>query len=71
MGYPPVGYRGDNLTGTLDWRNAQTVPVESLALSPEFLAVPLCPDEHKKSVAKFLNPMRASLQESQRETTRA
>jgi hypothetical protein len=59
-----------NLTGVLDWRYAQTVPLERLALSPEFRAGPLIPDEQKKSVARFLSLMRASLQDSQREAAR-
>lgn len=50
-----------NLVGVLDWGKAQTVPLERLAVSPEFVAGELCSEKHKESVSKLLNLMRDSL----------
>lgn len=55
-----------NLTGVIDWRHAQTVPLERLGLSPEFVAGPLMPDELKKTIAEFVDLIRASLQDLER-----
>lgn len=57
-----------NLTGVIDWGMAQAVPLERLAVSPEFVAGQLYPKEHKESVAKLLSLMRDALQDLQRET---
>lgn len=49
-----------------DWTRAQTVPLERVVVSPEFVIVPLCSYAHKKSVVEFLAVMRTSLQNLQR-----
>ncbi|KAK7705033.1 hypothetical protein SLS63_014199 [Diaporthe eres] len=55
-----------NLTGVLNWIRAQKVPLERPAVSPEFVAGPLCLGEHKESVAEFLTVMRTFLRGLQR-----
>lgn len=51
-----------NLVGVLDWGKAQTVPLERLAVSPEFVAGELCSEKHKESLSKLLSLMRDSLE---------
>lgn len=58
-----------NLTGVIDWRHAQTVPLERLALSPEFIPSPVMPEELKKIIVKFVDMIRTSLQDLERERT--
>ena len=42
-----------NITGLLDWSNAQTVPIERFAIIPEFIAPPAAPAENKQAIKKF------------------
>jgi len=42
-----------NITGLLDWSNAQTVPIERFAIIPEFIAPPAAPMESKQAITKF------------------
>lgn len=42
-----------NITGVLDWSNAQTVPVERFAIIPEFVAPPAAPTENKQAIWSF------------------
>lgn len=62
-----------NLTGVLDWSQAQTAPLERLAVSPEFVeglgavaGVSLAED-HKKSIAKLVSNIGQSLQDLRQE----
>lgn len=56
-----------NLTGVLDWSQAQTVPLERLAVSPELVAGLAMPDKHKESIAQLLSIMCQSLHDLQQE----
>ncbi|KAL4810126.1 hypothetical protein BDV18DRAFT_156500 [Aspergillus unguis] len=42
-----------HITGILDWSNAQTVPVERFAISPELIAPPISPSEVKSAIFEF------------------
>ncbi|KAJ5652601.1 hypothetical protein N7507_010027 [Penicillium longicatenatum] len=42
-----------NITGLIDWSNAQTVPLERFAIIPEFVAPPAAPIETKQAIASF------------------
>ncbi|CAG7931727.1 unnamed protein product [Penicillium olsonii] len=42
-----------NITGLLDWSNAQTVPIERFAIIPEFVAPPAAPVESKEAIGRF------------------
>lgn len=57
-----------NLTGVIDWGMAQTVPLERLAVSPEFIAGQFFPQEHKDGVARLLGFMRESLRDMQQDS---
>ncbi|KAM5469257.1 hypothetical protein MauCBS54593_004613 [Microsporum audouinii] len=52
-----------NLTGVLDWSHAQTMPLERLALCPEFIAFPGLSDEENRSIIKFKTLVIQSLKE--------
>lgn len=56
-----------NLTGVLDWAHAQTVPLERLAVSPEFVFSPMAPVEDKEAITRLVGLMAQSLQDSERE----
>jgi hypothetical protein len=42
-----------NITGLLDWSNAQTVPIERFAIIPEFVVPPAAPMENKQAIRRF------------------
>jgi isoamyl acetate esterase len=42
-----------NLTGVLDWSQAQTVPLERLAVCPEFITFPGAANEVNQAVVSF------------------
>lgn len=42
-----------NLTGVLDWSNAQTAPMERLAVCPEFMTFPALSDEENRPIIEF------------------
>ncbi|CAI7654301.1 unnamed protein product [Penicillium bialowiezense] len=42
-----------NITGLLDFSNAQTVPIERFAIIPEFVAPPAAPTENKQAIWSF------------------
>lgn len=42
-----------NLTGVLDWSNAQTAPMERLAVCPEFITFPALSDEENRPIIEF------------------
>ncbi|EEQ31606.1 hypothetical protein McanMca71_006093 [Microsporum canis] len=52
-----------NLTGVLDWSHAQTMPLERLALCPEFIAFPGLSDEENRSIIEFKTLVIQSLKE--------
>lgn len=56
-----------NLTGMLDWAHAQTVPLERLAVSPEFVFGPAYPAESKEAIKRLVDLIAQSLQELERE----
>lgn len=51
-----------NLTGVIDWSHAQTVPIERLAVSPEFITFPAGSDEVNNSVLRLRSLVKESLQ---------
>ncbi|POR36099.1 Protein kinase-like protein [Tolypocladium paradoxum] len=51
-----------NLTGVIDWSHAATVPLERLAVSPEFITFPALP-ETDRVVVNFRDATRECLQE--------
>ncbi|KAH6634769.1 kinase-like domain-containing protein [Chaetomium sp. MPI-SDFR-AT-0129] len=50
-----------NLTGVIDWSAAQTVPLERLAVSPEFITFPAAPAEVNTSIVAFRELVREHL----------
>ncbi|KAH8174145.1 phosphotransferase enzyme family protein [Sarocladium implicatum] len=42
-----------NLVGVIDWSEAQTVPMERLAVSPEFVTFPAGADENNQKIIRF------------------
>jgi aminoglycoside phosphotransferase (APT) family kinase protein len=42
-----------NLTGVLDWSNTQTMPMERLAVCPEFITFPGLSDEENRPIIEF------------------
>ena len=42
-----------NITGLLDWSNAQTVPIERFAIVPELVIPPAAPEESKQAIRRF------------------
>lgn len=56
-----------NLTGVLDWAHAQTVPLERLAVSPEFVFGPMSPVEDKEAITRLVDLIAQYLQEMERE----
>lgn len=55
-----------NLTGVLDWSQAQTVPLERLSVSPEFVFSPASPAEIKEAKTRLVDLIAQSLQELER-----
>jgi hypothetical protein len=51
-----------NLRGVIDWSQAQTVPVERLVVSPEFITFPAGSDEKNKNIRAFKALVREHLQ---------
>jgi hypothetical protein len=58
-----------NLTGVIDWSQAQTVPLERLAVSPEFVTFPAGSGEQNDKIRAFKALVHESLQ--RREETEA
>lgn len=56
-----------NLTGVLDWAQAQTVPLERLAVSPEFVSGPGSPAEIQEATMRLVDLIAQSLQDLERE----
>ncbi|KAJ5458588.1 hypothetical protein N7475_009976 [Penicillium sp. IBT 31633x] len=54
-----------NITGLLDWCNAQTVPIERFAIIPEFIVPPAAPSENKEAIRKFRETFIEALQKVQ------
>jgi isoamyl acetate esterase len=54
-----------NLTVVLDWSQAQTVPLERLAVSPEFLTFPAATEEANKVILNFRDLTRNCLREAE------
>ncbi|KAL2151731.1 hypothetical protein VTH82DRAFT_6829 [Thermothelomyces myriococcoides] len=50
-----------NLTGVIDWSQAQTVPLERLAVSPEFITFPAGSEERNKKILNFKELVRGHL----------
>ncbi|KAK0636300.1 serine/threonine protein kinase [Bombardia bombarda] len=53
---------GFNLTAVLDWSQAQTVPLERLAVSPEFITFPGISEERNQKILDFRSLVREHLQ---------
>ncbi|KAK3293768.1 kinase-like domain-containing protein [Chaetomium fimeti] len=51
-----------NLTGVIDWSQAQTVPLERLVVSPEFVTFPAGSEENNKKIIGFKELVREHLQ---------
>ncbi|KAK0636662.1 hypothetical protein B0T17DRAFT_605317 [Bombardia bombarda] len=63
-----------NLVGITDWSDAQTVPLERLAVSPEFVTFPFVDEERKEKTGFFAKHTReclVKLEESQYDTASA
>ncbi|KAL2259403.1 hypothetical protein VTK26DRAFT_6930 [Humicola hyalothermophila] len=52
-----------NLTGVIDWSEAQTVRLERLVVSPEFVTFPAGAEEKKKKILAFKELVREHLQQ--------
>ena len=52
-----------NLTGVIDWTQAQTVPLERLTVSPEFMTFPSGSPEKNEKIARFRQLTRDFLRE--------
>lgn len=52
-----------NITGVIDWSNAQTVPMERLVVCPEFMTGPKAPDELNRMIRYFRALVRGHLQQ--------
>ena len=73
--YGNIMFDGEyNLTGIIDWSNAQAAPLEQLAACPEFLIFPAASDEVNKPiiamkdlVVQFIKHLEQEQQESQSE----
>ncbi|KAJ4411351.1 hypothetical protein N0V82_009002 [Gnomoniopsis sp. IMI 355080] len=55
-----------NLRGIIDWDGAQTVPLEKLACSPEFMTLPGWTDAQNEPIVYFRNLVRDFLKELER-----
>lgn len=57
-----------NLTGVLDWSNAQTVPMERLAVCPEFMTFPALSDEENRPIIEFKHLVIQYLREKEQQS---
>lgn len=57
-----------NITGIIDWSNAQTVPVERFAMIPEFIPPPAAPAAFQKAIVEFRDMFVDALKKIERET---
>lgn len=56
-----------NLTGIIDWSNAQAAPLEQLSVSPEFATFPGISEERNRPMIKLKNLVVESMKEMERE----
>jgi serine/threonine protein kinase len=56
-----------NITGIIDWSNAQTVPIERFAINPEFIPPPAASVEFKEAILEFRDMFVDALEKVERE----
>jgi hypothetical protein len=56
-----------NITGIIDWSNAQTVPIERFAINPEFIPPPAASVEFKEAILEFRGVFVDALEKVERE----
>lgn len=56
-----------NITGLLDWSNAQSAPIERFVIIPEFVVPPAAPVENKEAIRRFRGMFIEALEKVQME----
>ncbi|KAK2753264.1 hypothetical protein FQN54_007955 [Arachnomyces sp. PD_36] len=60
-----------NLTGVLDWSNAQTAPIERLGVCPEFMTFPALSNEENRPIIEFKHLVIQHLREKEEQSQKA